>query len=359
MKRILLAFLLILIPLPTANAASNQIVLTDRPYREYDGKFLESSLETDLAPGGRLGQKVFTPLNKPRIWVIDPALIEDISKYQIAQDSIVARSWLIQLRRESARDSVFATAYGNPDVTLAKRISPSELKFYYIYGQSLLGRELGRLVYSSEIGGWNLGRSKLTDENIYDYQIARKALWNLITVIPEIELEADRANLAKMLTLGLDRGERDTLIEKYLASNQKTVNKLRVVGGKYRLTTDKEKLPITLVNDFESPVTVKLEFEPLNARIQFPKFEAVELKPKSRVQIPVPVTNIAAGETTVIARFLNNKGQQVGSEAELNIVSSVITPLVAWFTTGAAILLLLAAVVQSVRRVRRSRNEKQ
>lgn len=359
MKRVLLALLLILIPLPTASAASNQIILTDQPYREYDGNFLKNTLETDLAPGGRLGQKVFTPLTRPRVWVIDPALIEDISQYQIAQDSIVARSWLNQLRRESARDSVFATAYGNPDVKLANRISPSELKFYYLYGQDLLGRELGRAVYSAEIGGWNLGRSKLTGENFYDYQTARKALRKLITVIPDLELEADRAKLAKMLMLGLDRSERDSLIEKYLAGSQKTVNKLRVVGGKFRLTTDKEKLPITLVNDFESPVVVKLEFEPLNARIQFPKFEAVELKPKSRIQIQVPVTNIAAGETTVIARFVNDKGQQVGGEAVLNINSSVISPLVAWFTTGAAVLLLLAALVQSVRRIRRSRNEKQ
>ena len=55
---------------------------------------------------------------------------------------------------------------------------------------------------------------------------------------------------------------------------------------------------------------------------------------------------------------MNEKEEQVGGEADLNIVSSVISPLVAWFTTGAAILLLLAAVVQSVRRIRRSRNEK-
>jgi len=358
MKRVLLAILLILIPLPTATAASNQIILTDKPYREYDGKFLKNNLEADLAPAGRLGQKVFAPLNRPRVWVIDPALIEDILQYQVDQDSIVALNWLNQLKRESARDSVFATAYANPDVKLANRISPSELKFYYIFGQGLLSKELGRPVYSAEIGGWNLGRSNLTNDNFYDYQTARRALRNLVTVIPAIEVETDRAKLAKMLTLGLTRSERDTLVANYLAGNQKTINKLRVVGGKYRLTTDKEKLPITLVNDFENPVTVKLEFEPLNARIKFPKFEAVELKPKSRIQIPVQVTNIAAGESTVIARFVNEKEEQVGGEADLNIVSSVISPLVAWFTTGAAILLLLAAVVQSVRRIRRSRNEK-
>lgn len=358
MKRILLALLLIILPMPNATAANNQIILTDRPYREYSGKLLENKFEEVLAPAGKLGQKVYAPLNRPRIWVIDPALIEDITQYQKDQDSLVALNWLNQLKRQSAIDSVFATAYANPDVKLAERISQTELKFYYVYGQGLLSKELGRSVYSAEIGGWNLGRSNLTSSNYLDYQTARRSLRNLVTVIPEIEVETDRAQLAKMLALGLNRKERDALISNYTEGNKKVINKLRVVGGKYRLTTDKEKLPITLVNDFENPVTVRLFFEPLNARIKFPKFEPIELQPKSRIQIPVQVTNIAAGETVVIAKFLNEKRVPVGGQSEILISSSVITPLVAWFTTGAAILLLLAAVLQSVRRVRRSRNEK-
>jgi hypothetical protein len=40
----------------------------------------------------------------------------------------------------------------------------------------------------------------------------------------------------------------------------------------------------------------------------------------------------------------------------LQINSTVIDKRVTWFTTGAAILLLLAAVAQSVRRVRKGRN---
>ena len=358
MKKFFVTLLLLLLPLPTASAASNQIILTDKPYRQYNGKFLENKLEEDLSPAGRLGVKVFTPVNRPRVWVIDSALIEDITEYQKAQDSIVALSWLNQLKRQTVRDSVFATAYGNPDVSLAKRLAPAELKFYYTYGQGLLSQQLGRSVYSAEIGGWNLGRANLTNSNYHDYQSARRELSNLTTVIPALEIESDRAKLAKMLTLGLNRKERDLLVSDFAIGNQQIVNRLRVVGGKYRLTTDKEKLPITLVNDFESPVTVKLVFEPLNARIKFPKYEAVELQPKSRVQIPVPVTNIAAGDTTVIAKFVNERNLQVGGQSQLTITSQVISPLVAWFTTGAAIFLLLAAVVQSVRRVRRSRSEK-
>ena len=44
--------------------------------------------------------------------------------------------------------------------------------------------------------------------------------------------------------------------------------------------------------------------------------------------------------------------------SKLNLTATIIDPRVAWFTTGAAILLLLGAVAQSVRRVRRSRHEK-
>ena len=59
-----------------------------------------------------------------------------------------------------------------------------------------------------------------------------------------------------------------------------------------------------------------------------------------------------------LQRFENQKGIQVGGSTIISINSTYISPAVAWFTTGAGILLLLAAIAQSVRRVRRNRHEK-
>jgi hypothetical protein len=55
----------------------------------------------------------------------------------------------------------------------------------------------------------------------------------------------------------------------------------------------------------------------------------------------------------VIALITDPEGNEFVPAATLNLNSTVIDPRVTWFTTGAAILLLLAGAAQSIRRVRR------
>jgi hypothetical protein len=61
---------------------------------------------------------------------------------------------------------------------------------------------------------------------------------------------------------------------------------------------------------------------------------------------------VARGQTVVAATITDSVGDEVVPPALLTLNSTVIDPKVTWFTTGAAILLLLAAVAQSVRRIR-------
>ncbi len=51
------------------------------------------------------------------------------------------------------------------------------------------------------------------------------------------------------------------------------------------------------------------------------------------------------------------EGDPVGEVSKLHLSMTVIDSRITWFTTGAAILLFAGAITQSVRRVRRSRNE--
>ena len=55
----------------------------------------------------------------------------------------------------------------------------------------------------------------------------------------------------------------------------------------------------------------------------------------------------------IYAQIIDDEGNEIVPEATLTLNSTVIDSRVTWFTTGAAILLLLAGVAQSVRRVRR------
>jgi hypothetical protein len=96
----------------------------------------------------------------------------------------------------------------------------------------------------------------------------------------------------------------------------------------------------------------------MNSRVQIENVGNVVLAAKSRQQISIDVSVVAPGSTLVYAQFMNTKGQLVGEQSELNLNATIIDSRVAWFTTGAAVLLFIGAVTQSVRRIRRSRNEK-
>jgi hypothetical protein len=93
----------------------------------------------------------------------------------------------------------------------------------------------------------------------------------------------------------------------------------------------------------------------MNSRIQIENVNSVTVDSNSRQQILVPVDVIAPGTTLVLAQFINSKGQLVGEVSRLELSASIIDSRVAWFTTGAAVLLLLGAIAQSVRRIRKGK----
>jgi len=93
----------------------------------------------------------------------------------------------------------------------------------------------------------------------------------------------------------------------------------------------------------------------MNSRIQVQNLSNITIPPKSQIQIAVPFQVIASGSTLVLAQFMTPQGTLVGEISKLNLTMTVIDSRVAWFTTAAAIVLFLAAVAQSVRRIRKGR----
>jgi hypothetical protein len=80
-------------------------------------------------------------------------------------------------------------------------------------------------------------------------------------------------------------------------------NKLKVVSGRYQITSSGAKLPVTLVNNFDTATVVSVSLIPMNSRIHIENVSIIELAPKSRQQILVPVDVIAPGSTLVRAQF--------------------------------------------------------
>ncbi|MFM8620924.1 MAG: DUF6049 family protein [Candidatus Nanopelagicaceae bacterium] len=358
MKRLVLFFfaLLFISPAP-AQAAGNSIWIATPANRNYVGEITNKDFEKSLAPTGDLGKLVFQPVARPRTWIMDAALLEDV-QFLAAKNSTLATNWLNQIKKETSRDTIYATAYGNPDVIYLNSLAPTELNFYYAVGLQHLQAVLLKNVSSEKGSGYAWRRAKIDSELRQFFNATRQEFTLLSTAVNPKEVETDRARIAQLFSPLLSTDQRDALLKDYRLGQSNVIKKLRIVSGRYQITTSNEKIPVTLVNDFNSSVKVDLYFTPLNNRVIFPQYRQITLNAKSKIQVSVPIKTIAAGDTTVIARFENGKGKVIGAKGIIELSSTIISPAVSRFTTGAGLLLILAAVAQSVRRVRKSRAEK-
>lgn len=358
MKRIVLFILLLLFVAPaSAEAAGNTIWITAPANRNYLGEITNKDFEKSLAPTGDLGKLIFQPVTRPRTWIMDAALLEDV-EFLAAKNSTLATNWLTQLKKESSRDTIYATAYGNPDVIYLNSLAPTELNFYYAVGLQHLQAVLLKNVLSEKGSGYAWRRAKIDSDLRQFFNASRQEFTLLSTAVNPKEIETERARIAQLFNPLLSTEQRTALLNDYRVGQSNVIKKLRIVSGRYQITTSNEKIPVTLVNDFNSPVKVDLYFTPLNNRVIFPQYRQITLNARSKIQVSVPIKTIAAGDTTVIARFENGKGKVIGAKGIIELSSTIISPAVSRFTTGAGLLLILAAIAQSVRRIRKSRAEK-
>ena len=358
----LLIMFLVVLPLSHAQAANSVVRITSMAHQTFTGEFRNDDLVQELTPSGALGVLIYTPRVNNKTWVVDAALVDEViamtGDYKLANDAApvgkqIATAWLKQLRNITAGQQVVALAYGNPDISLAKRLAPSELKNYYAFGKSQLEIALDRQVRSEPNGGWSTGKSGLNNTLRKAYSDNRKALTKLSRVVSDSELIILRAQLAKLLSPKLDKDSREFYSYSARSAVDAMVNRLRINSGRYQITTSNVKLPVTVINEFNSEVTIDISMVPINSRVVVDSFKGVTIPAQSKLQLEMSVDVIAPGQTSVMALITDNQGNEVVPEATLTLNSTVIDSRVTWFTTGAAILLLLAAVAQSVRRVRK------
>ena len=364
MKKLTLSFVLILITfmMPQAEAANSVVRITAPIHQTYSGEFRNDDLVEKLTPSGQLGQLIFRPVEKYRTWVIDPALVDEIlamtTTYKLAtgaepSGTEIAFDWMMQLRKVTADNDVIALPYGNPDVRLAKKLAPSELRSYYSFGKERLQLALGRVVRSEPSQNWSVGNSTLNNDLRGNYTDSRRALTKLTQVVDSTDLVMMRARLAQLLSPELKKDSRKYF--SYSAANavKDVVRKLRINSGKYQITTSSVDLPVTVINEFDVDVTINVTMVPQNTRVRVGSFYDVVIPAQSKRQLEMSVNVVAPGQTTVLATISDTDGDEVVPAALLTLNSTVIDPKVTWFTSASAILLLLAAVAQSVRRVRR------
>ena len=365
MKKIILFLLIGIFILPApAQAQSLEVQITDTVHRNFDGTFRTNDLAKEIAIGGRLWNLIFLTDSTPRIWVIDTALVEEIvamtEPYELRdgtefEPSADAIAFISQLKNVARNAQVVALPFGNPDPKLARLLAPNELKYYYKAAQDRLATILGREVRSEPLAAWSKGRT-VFPQNLRDqYSDNRKTLSALATVVDPAELADIRAQLGRLLSPSLSQSDQAYFSFNARQEVSKYKERLKIFAGKYQLTSAKSELPITLANGFATPIEINLKLSAGSSRISIENVENIVLQPNSKTQISVPIEVFAPGQTFINAEFVNKDGRVIGDSVAYSLNLTVIDSRVAWFTTGAAVLLFLAAVTQSVRRVRRAR----
>jgi hypothetical protein len=352
--------------IPHASANESVINLVSKPHQLFDGTFLNDDLAKDLLPAGSLGRAIEQKRNGARTWIIDAALLDEVSdmadgyllKNELAPTGeLIAKEWLARLLLATSGDRIIALPYGNPDIALAKRLAPSELRLYSAYGYERIAFHLNRRIPVESSAISSSGESALSAPLRKKYTQDRRALTTLSSVVSDPEVQAQRAKLAVLLAPTLNKDEQRIFSYNAESSVAKTLNRLRITGGKYQIAAKTGKLPVTVINDFNVPVIVNIKFMPNNSRLQVSNVVALQIPANSRTQLAMPFSVIAPGATTVIAEITNKDGVVIGKPSKLAINLTIFDSKVTGFTIGAAVLLFVAALTQTIRRVRKGRNE--
>ena len=354
-----LIFLSSFIVIPNTNAA--QVVKISEPtHRLSDGVFFNDLLAQKLAPSGSLGQAVYLNSQSVNNWLVDPATIDEIiamsNGYGISDGTApagqeIAKSWLTQFTKVTRNKKITPITYGNPSSFWVNEIMPDQITYLDEISKFKLESFLSRPVEKSS--GAEAEKQKINKTSLSVLKYGQRQINLLSTLLEKKQLEDNQLRLLKLLNPNLDQKLFLDLLKDYDKSISVMRAKLNVKNTKFTVTSSKEELPITVVNDYDQVVKLKLSTRAMNSKVSVAQIEEIELEAKSKKQVLLPIEVFAAGDSRLLVQLTNLENKPVGYPVYIDLKLSVISPVATWITTAAAVLLFIAALVQSVRRVRR------
>ena len=347
-----------------SSAVNKSLVIISGPtHREMSGKFLDDSLIEDLSFGGKLAE-LLKPSTKKRTWLIDPSLIEEIidmsdgytvlPKIEGAGEEI-ATQFLVDLKYAIGDDPVYALPYGSPKISTRKKISDVEFSQVQSVSSVRLARALDRAVTAGAPPNWSETPKPLSSMNISEFRTLRKQLALLSQISNDLVISEIAIRLNTLLNPELDKKTSQSLVISFTSAVDGLAEKVRVLPGRYTLTSREEKLPVTIVNDFNAPAQVVLILKANNSRILSIADRALYLQPNSRTQVLVPVKAIASGKVELLAQLETLRGNKHQGISTLALTIAVIGPIVGWVMAIAGTILIGAAGTRIFRRLRKAR----
>ena len=354
----ILVFLSSFFLIPNTNAA--QVVKISEPtHRLSDGVFFNDLLTQKLTPAGSLGQLVYLNAQSVNSWLVDPATIDEIiamsNGYGVAEGSTpggqeIAKSWLTQFIKVTKNKKIIPITYGNPSGFWVSEIIPDQIEYLDEISkfklESFLSRPVEKTGRNEEV------KQKINRASVSVLKYGQRQINLLSTLLEKKQLEDNQLRLSKLLNPNLDEKLFLDLLKDYNESISAMRAKLNIKNTKFTVTSSKEELPITVVNDFDQIIKLKLSSRAMNSKVSVAQIEEIELDGKSKKQVLLPIEVFAAGDSRLLVQLTNLENKPVGYPVYINLKLSVISPVTTWITTIAALLLIIAVLVRSVRGVR-------
>lgn len=148
------------------------------------------------------------------------------------------------------------------------------------------------------------------------------------------------------------RVNRLSLENDYLSTLRSSV---RVQPGSFTFGSRTGKIPITLVNELPATVSVVLRLRAQTPRLSVQAVTVPPIGPNQKVQVEVPATAVAGGPVVVDATLFTPQGAQLGQTVPLRVNVTEIGAVALVITVAAGVVLLAAAGVRLLRRIRASR----
>ena len=346
--------------------------VADTRNRDLAGVFYDRTLEDRLLPTGTLGALLerarALPTNK-RVLFIDPMLVEEVRDlsdgFLLApaeegdeepteiEPSEIALSWLARLDLLTNSDAIAAINYGNPDLTFLARSAPSELRVHHELSRQRLAELLSRSITS--LTPTPDPSAKISPFLAERFTAIRRDIRAVNRYADNPQTRELRLLNALLINPGFEKERAFEFARDLSDAVRKYRNSIRITSGRYTLTSKRERVPVTLINDFTNDLEIRLRVRTSNTRVLVGGTDPITIGASSKLQIEIPVEVLSSGQSDLIITMRVKGGERIGKEVRLPLTLAVISPLTTWITTGSGVILLLAAIVQSLRRVRRSR----
>jgi len=356
-------FLLTPIITSTGASAAQEVKISEPTHRLSSGVFIDDQLASKLLPGGEIGSLVFKPTTGVRNWLVDPATINEIvamsqgygiSNGQTPTGQQIAKDWILQFIKVTKFEKVSVLTYGNPSSYWLNKLVPEQIDYLNALGKIQLDLLLGKATVNSPVT--NIEQQKLNRYQISVFQYAQRQVSLLSTLVDKKELDPVQLRLAALLNTKIEKSNLDYLIKDFNNLVTKYRNKLKITGTKFTVTSTKQELPITIINNFKSSVKVKLSARAINSKVIITPVESIEIAGEEKRQVLLPIEALVSGSSGILAQLTTLENKPVGYPVNISLNLSVISPVATWITLSAAILLIVAAIVQSWRRIKRRNN---